>query len=162
MKLCDSLGRVSTTINDVEIDRRSTVKYLYEPDIMTVTSLGSIYHYQYLSGTTMSNNHYFCTWKNPDYSPAPAAPDNITVKGDYIPLKTSYYTNVAGVNTTVYCFEFLQSSELQDAIDEVLSDSSIRCAFIPIQIRNGTTVLQDVMFYVEKPTRVPDLPQPPH
>lgn len=162
MKLCDSLGRVSTTINDVEIDRRSTVKYLYEPDIMTVTSLGSIYHYQYLSGTTMLNNHYFCTWKNPDYSPAPAAPDNITVKGDYIPLKTSYYTNVAGVNTTVYCFEFLQSSELQDAIDEVLSDSSIRCAFIPIQIRNGTTVLQDVMFYVEKPTRVPDLPQPPH
>lgn len=162
MKLCDSLGRVSTTINDVEIDRRSTVKYLYEPDIMTVTSLGSIYHYQYLSGTTMLNNHYFCTWKNPDYSPAPAAPDNITVKGDYIPLKTSYYTNVAGVNTTVYCFEFLQSSELQDAIDEVLSDSSIRCAFIPIQIRNGTTVLQDVMFYVEKPTLVPDLPQPPH
>lgn len=150
MKLYNAPERESAEISCVDIDRRATNPFFTEPGLLTVSSLGNMYDYYRLIYTTASTNHYFGVWYNSDYTPAPSTPDNIKIGNETFNLKTSFIKSLDGESKTVYCFEFMQSTMIQEAISNINADIGLNCYFIPIQIRHGTTVLQTTTFYVEK------------
>ena len=110
----------------------------------------NMFNYSKLFLTTASTNHYYGVWRNSYYSPAPLAPNNILIGSESFSLITSFSKTIDGETKTVYCFDFMQSTLIQDTIDDINSDNGIDEGLIVIRIRNGTTVLQNNVLYINK------------
>ena len=136
----------SRTINSVVIDRRTNNPFFIEPGNMTITPLWNTYDYSILIGTQASSNHYYGVWYNSEYSPSPSAPNNILIGNETILLETTFSKTIDGESKTVYCFDFMQSSIIQDFMD----DPNVDECFVTIKIRNGVSVLQTELFHIEK------------
>ena len=136
----------SRTINSVDIDRSTNNPFFAEPGNMTITPLWNTYDYSILIGTQASSNHYYGVWYNSEYSPSPSAPNNILIGNETILLETAFSKTIDGESKTVYCFDFMQSSIIQDFMD----DPNVDECFVTIKIRNGVSVLQTELFHIEK------------
>ena len=157
MMLCAS-GRQSNQ-NHVVIDRRNLNPFLFNPTETAVSEDFYISNYPVITSGIVLVHQYLAIWHNSDYQGTPIAPDSIQIGSQTFSLSNSYSTTIDGESKTIYCFSFINSTGIQNAISQIQNNFSANyglTSLVPIQIKNGSTVLQTIQ-YPLIPSELPPL-----
>lgn len=134
-------GRESAE-NLIVIVRYNPAPYYTDPSEVLVDQLGTPFmQYNYVSGLNFLN--YFAVWVNSYYDGTVPVPDNVLVGSEQVSLTTSFQQSIDGEMTTVYCFDILSTTTMQNGIADfaVNGDGGLNAFGVSIRIRSGTTEL---------------------
>ena len=154
---CNSLRE--SIISEVQIDRRTIHPFLFNPIETAVSEDFYISNYSVITSGIVLVHQFLAIWHNSDYQGTPIAPDSIQIGSQTFSLSNSYSTTIDGESKTIYCFSFINSTGIQNAISQIQNNFSANyglTSLVPIQIKNGSTVLQTIQ-YPLIPSELPPL-----
>lgn len=157
MKMSCGLGKESTDENHVTIDRRNLNPFLFNPTETVVSENWHVSDYPIITSGFLLKREYLVLWHNSNYQGTPVAPDSIQIGSQTIPLTSISTQVIDGESKSLYCFSFMNSNEVQNAISQIQNNFSIYYGLIllvSIDIKNGSTILQTI-HYPFIPTELP-------
>ena len=166
MKMYCNPGRESEVIGPVTVDRRGLLPFCYNPVQTVVSSNWQESYYPDITFFQIRTHQYFAVWQDSDYNgPITDTPDNLLIGNQTIQLAATYNTTVCGEAKTVYCFAFKNSTAVQSAISQALTEFNMGLpgvTLVHFYIRNGTDVLQTVDYPIIPTDYDPMTPAPNH
>ena len=148
MKILNGPGRESIEIHTPIDQFNDYLPYGFSPNIVLVSDDDVFFYYNDIQdpgyGTSLANS-YAATWINTGYEQS-TVPDNLYIDGQSIPVVSTTQQTINGQTSTLYCFNLLNSTKIQDGISSIRSGTAPPIGYIIRgYLRNGSTNLQQIV-----------------